>query len=346
MRTAWISTASLMNTPRAGVQRMQTEMMRLSREMSTGRMSDVGLNFGAATGRNVTLHVDLDSLSGLIASANAGSTRLELTQAALNEMRDGATSFLEALMSAGDANGSVTTLRQTADSALAGFITNANASGGHDYLFGGINASVPPLADYAGSPAAAAVDAAFLAKFGVTQDDPAAAAITATDMADFLANEFATLFDDPAWGGTWSAAADQPLATRLGPTDAVDSSVSANQPAMRKLAMVYSMVGALGIERLGAAARQVVVDNARSLAGQAIGDLVNLQADVGANQNWLNDAVDRLTLEKEITERHLSALESVDVAEAKVHFDTLSTEVEMSYSLTARLLRLSLLNYA
>lgn len=346
MRTTWISTASLMNTPRAGVQRMQSEMMRLSKEMSTGRMSDVGLNFGAATGRNVTLHVDLDSLGSLIDSAKGGSTRLDLTQSALDVIRDDASSFMEALLAAGDSASSAATLKLSAKAGLAAFVSSVNASNGHEYLFGGINNAIAPLQEYAGGPAKTALDAAFLAKFGVSQDDPAVADIDAVDMTDFLANEFPALFADPDWGATWSSASDTPLATRLGANQAVDTSVSANQPAMRKLAMVYSMVSELGIDKLGAAARQAVIDTARSLTGEAIGDLVNLQADVGANQNGLKDAIDRLTLEKDITERHLSSLESVDVAEAKVHFDTLSTEIEMSYSLTARLLRMSLLNYA
>ena len=33
-------------------------------------------------------------------------------------------------------------------------------------------------------------------------------------------------------------------------------------------------------------------------------------------------------------------------AEAKVKIDTLTTQIEMSYSLTAKLLQMSLLNYA
>ncbi len=345
MRTS-ISTSVLMNTPRAGVQRMQTEMMRLSKEMTTGRIADVGLNFGAATGRNVTLHVDLDGLSGLITSANAGATRLDMTQSALDQMRDGANSFMEALLAANDAEGSMRSLRTTAGAALASFVNNVNASDGHEYLFGGINTLVAPMPGFDGGPAKAALDAAFLAKFGLTQGDPGVANIDAGDMADFLANEFADLFGDPEWGASWSSAADDTLATRLGASQTIDTSVSANQPAMRKLAMVYSMVSELGIETLGAEARQVILDKARSLTGEATGDLVNLQADVGVNQNGLKDAVDRLSLQKDITERHLSSLESVDPAEAKVHFDTLSTEIEMSYSLTARLLRMSLLNYA
>jgi flagellar hook-associated protein 3 FlgL len=345
MRTSFISTSMLLNTPRAGVQRMQTEMMRLSKEIVTGRMADVGLNFGAATGTNVTLHVDLDSLSAVLNSTGSATTRLAHTQAALEQMRQNAGGLLDDILSAMQSPASAGTIQQTARSGLDAFVANANASDGHNYLLGGINSAVPPMTDYdAGS--GAALDAAFLAKFGFAQGDPAAASISATDMADFLDNEFANLFADPAWGTTWSSASDQPLVTRVSLSETIDSSVSANQPAMRKLAMVYTMVAGLGIDKLSEDTRQLVLTRASGLAGQAVSDLVDVQAEVGGNQSRLKDATDRLTIEQQITQQHLSTLEGVDPAEAKVHFDALSTEIEMSYSLTARLLQMSLLNYA
>jgi flagellar hook-associated protein 3 FlgL len=212
-------------------------------------------------------------------------------------------------------------------------------------LFGGINTSVPPIAAYDSGPGAA-VDAAFLARFGITQDDPAASSISASDMADFLDNEFADLFADPAWGSVWSSASDQPLTARVSATETIVTSVSANEPAMRKLAEFYTMVASLGVDSLGEQARQVLLNKAVALGGEAISELINVQADVGLNQVRLKDAEERLSLQQDIIKRRLGELEGVDPAEAKVNFDMLSTEVEMSYSLTARLLRMSLLNYA
>jgi flagellar hook-associated protein 3 FlgL len=345
MRTTAVSTPSLLNAPRTAVHRMQAEMTRLSKEMTTGRMSDIGLTFGAATGRNVTLHVDLDSLAAAVNSLGGAATRLEHTQLALDEMRTNADAFLDKVIAALEPGASMQIIHDAAQSGLSQFIANANASDGHTYLFGGINAGVPPIADYAAGPKAA-VDAAFLAKFGFTQDDPLAAGISASDLADFIDNEFAALFADPDWGTTWSVASDETMATRVSATETIDTSISANSPAMRKLAMVYTMVADLGIEGLGADAQKALLNRAASLAGEGVNDVVDLQTSAGANQNRLKETTDRLTLEQDITKRRLSALEGVDPAEAKVHFDALSTEIEMSYSLTAKLLQISLLNYA
>ncbi len=43
------------------------------------------------------------------------------------------------------------------------------------------------------------------------------------------------------------------------------------------------------------------------------------------------------------TETKLSTLESVDPAETKAKIDTLTTQIEMSYSMTSQLLNLSIM---
>jgi flagellar hook-associated protein 3 FlgL len=342
VRTTFISTASLLGTPRTGIQRMQQDLVRLNKEVVSGRMADVGLNLGAETGRSVTLHIDTKSLASFAASNDTVSTRLDQTQAALDKLRGDANSFLTQIISARATDGKM--IASQAQSALSGFIADANASDGHGYLLAGINSANAPLNDFdAGSKAA--IDAAFLAKFGVAQDDPAAASISATDLSDFLDNEFSQLFADPDWGTTWSTASDQAVTNRISPTETVTTSVSANEPAMRKLAMVYSMLAGLGVDHLGAEARQALFDKATSIAGDAISGITSLQASVGATQNRVKDATERLNVQQTILEQRIGTLEGVDPAEAKVRIDTLTTQIEMSYSLTAKLLQMSILNY-
>jgi flagellar hook-associated protein 3 FlgL len=344
MRTTSISTMSLMNTPRTGVARMQSDLVRLNKEVITGRMADVGLNLGGATGRTVTLRIDKDYLATLATSNAAVTTRLDQTQDALSQLATAADDFRNKLISSGTTS-SGTVIRQAAQAALSTFVAQANASDGRDYLLGGINSSVPPIANF-DAGASAAVDAAFLAKFGVTQDDPAVASISATAISDFIDNEFAALFADPAWGADWSSASDQPIASRISPTETIDSSVSANQPAMRKLAMVYTMVAALGIDKLNDQARQAVVNKAIGAIGNAGTDLTTLQADLGTRQTRVKEATERLTVQQTIIDQRISAIEGVDPADAKVRIDMLSTQIEMSYSLTYKLLQISILNYA
>ena len=345
MHTSSISTASLMGSTRTGVARMQNELARLNEEVVTSRMADVGLTLGARTAQSVSLHIDYDSLSSLIDSNSQVSSRLEQQQSALDSLRTGADDFLQSLIDGQTSGGDTTTLVEAAKSALASFTQTVNASDGHDYLFGGINSTSAPLAEYDSGPGDA-VTAAFTAKFGFAPDDPAAADITGDEMSDFLDNEFDALFSDPSWGTDWSSASDQTISNRIDTTTTVSTSVSANEPAMRKLAEAYTMVGYLGLDGLSSDAQQAILDKANTLVGDGDDGLVEIQASLGGVQNQVTDASDRLKTQQTILTNHIDSLEGVDAAEAKVQIDTLTTQIEMSYSLTAKLLDISLLKYA
>lgn len=321
---------------------MQTEVARLSQEVSTGRMADVGLNLGAETSRAATLHFDSDALGGLIDSNGQLSQRLVRSQSALGQLTSGANDFLNQVIATRDSNSPIGAL---ASSALSGFIADANASDGKDYLFSGINTAIKPLADFTSGPKAA-IDAAFVAKFGVAPGDPAASTIDGASMSSFLDNEFAQLFNSSNWASTWSSAADQPTRNSISMHESVDTSVSANQPAIRNLAMAYSMVAALGTDTFGADARKAVLDHAAGLLGEANTGIVALQANLGTVQKQVSDATTQLSAQRDIIATRIGTLEGVDAAEAKTRIDTFATQIEMSYSLTAKLLQMSILNYA
>lgn len=343
MRATFISTSTLLDTPRTGVLRKQVEMARLSKEISTGRMADVGLNLGAATGRAASLHIDTAAIDGLIDANGATVERMKQSQAALSKMTSDANTFLQQLIVSRNAG---TPLGQLGGTNLAGFVSDANTgTTGGGYLFGGINSAIKPVADYSAGPKAE-VDAAFLAAFGIVPGDAGAENITAAGMSTFLDTQFAALFGDPDWGTTWSSASDTPVKNRISTTETVETSVGANEQAMRRLAMAYTMVAGLGIDKLGEGARQAVVDKAIAVLGEAIGGVTALGQRLGAAENRVTAATTRLTLQKDILERRISIVEGVDPAEAKVRLDTLATQVEMSYSLTVKLLQMSILNYA
>jgi flagellar hook-associated protein 3 FlgL len=52
-----------------------------------------------------------------------------------------------------------------------------------------------------------------------------------------------------------------------------------------------------------------------------------------------------MSLQKDILDEKITHLEAVDPAEAKIRIDQLSTQLQTSYSLTAQLKNLSLINF-
>ena len=97
----------------------------------------------------------------------------------------------------------------------------------------------------AGSPAKAAFDAAFLAHFGFSQNDPAAANITTAQMDTFITNAVEPQFLGAGWQANWSNATDQTIVSRIALNETTETSVSANNDGMRKLAMAAATISDL-----------------------------------------------------------------------------------------------------
>ena len=348
MKTTFVSTAALAGVPRQAIQKTQSELVTAQKEISTGRLADVGRTLGGRTGQAVSLRQEHARLETILTTNQMAGSRLETTQLTLGQLRETASGFLGALVGVGKGTTGAAALQQAAEQGLKGLIGSLNASAGGAHLFGGINADAKPVADYYATPAAAnkqAVDNAFAAAFGVAQTDPGAAAIGAADMQAFLDGDFRALFEDPQWSGTWSAATSQNVQSRISPTEVADTSVNANEQAMRKLAMAYTMVADLGAGRLNEATFRVVAETATRLVSEGIQDLTALQGRVGGTQARIAQMNERMSAQTDILATRIGSLENVDPYEAASRVTTLMTQLETGYALTARLQRLSILNY-
>ena len=235
-------------------------------------------------------------------------------------------------------------MSQQAASNLDAFVEALNVSDGRRYLFGGINSSVRPINDPSAG-ATAAIATAFQAKFGFPPHDPAAVSILPADMADFLDDQVTDLTSGAGWN-VWSNASDTPIQSRIDANETIPGSVSANEPPIRRLAAAYALFGAVGVESLSNETRRVVVERTRTAMAESVSDVSALRAGIGTGIQRAEAASERMTRERDGIELRTSALESVDPYEAKVRFDQITTQIQMSFSLTNRLLGLSILNYA
>lgn len=347
MRTNAISTLSFWNTPRTGVSRMQADLADANQELVSGRYADVGLQLGSRTSLALGLRQTSAQIAALRDGNDATGVRLSTTQAALKQMQAGADATLKTLNGVPIAQ-RASAVQDLAATQLAALTASLNTAAGGQFVFGGVNTGQVPVATYAGTPASAAkiaVDKAFKDTFGFAQNDPAASTITGSQMKAFLDGPFATLFDASGWNANWSGASDRTLDSRVSLTETLKTSASANAPALRHLAMAYVMASDLGLTSLSADAQTVATDRVISAVGSASSGLVATQADLGRSQAAITDANTRLDAQKTLIATQINGMEGVDQAEAKSRVDRLTTQVQVSYSLTAQLRQLSLVSY-
>jgi flagellar hook-associated protein 3 FlgL len=105
------------------------------------------------------------------------------------------------------------------------------------------------------------------------------------------------------------------------------------------------MMSDLGTAGMNKNAFQVVVDKAVSLVSEAVNDLALLQASIGSAQQRVTTATNKLKIQSDLLTQQVTGMEKVDPAEASVRISALQTQIETSLSLTARLQKISLINY-
>lgn len=349
MRTNAISTANLWNSPRMGVARAQAEIATANQELVTGRHADMGLALGSRTGAAFILRQKLAELTALRDGNDTTSLRLSSSQTVLQQIQSGADATLKTLIGAPpDQRAEI--VRKAATSQLAALTAALNTSAGGQSIFGGTNTLESPMAVYAGTPSSTAkqaVDAVFAFQLG-TRGSAALATVTAVQMSSFLAEPngaFATLFNDANWALNWSDASDTTIDSQISLTDRVQTSVSANAAAVRDVAKALVIASDLDLSSFSAEAQDVAFERIADLLGSASKGLVALQADLGRSQATITDANTRMEAQRTLLTKQIGQLEGVDVAEAKTRIDQLTTQVQISYSLTSQLRQLSLVNY-
>jgi flagellar hook-associated protein 3 FlgL len=346
MAATFISSNSIATTLRISASKTQIAISKATKEATTGRLSDIGEGLGALTGRNVSLRAKLEEIDKITDTNALVGGRLDVVQERLSQLISTAQSFQQDLLVARNSDNGGGIIAQPSASNLASLLATLNVAMDGQYLFAGINTGMAPTAPYeAGSASKNAIDAAFTAAFGFAPGDPGSDAIQPAAMENFLDTAFANEFADPAWGINWSSASDQVMRSRISDTQIVDTSVSANDPAFRKLAMAYTMLSGLETQSLNKNTFQVVTDKALLLVGEAIGGLASLGGHLGTSQAQTTNATSRLRVQSDIITKQVNAMENVDPEEASVRVTSLRNQLEMAHALTAQIQSLSILKY-
>jgi flagellar hook-associated protein 3 FlgL len=352
MRTTFVSTLSLWNSSKSSLDKLQTSLVKANKELISGRESDVGIKLGYKTGQTLSLRQDRAEIDAISDSNASALLRLKSTTKALDQVRTTADKFMAALIATPTGAASIEAIKYQAKINLEGMISSLNSNAGGQYIFGGLNTQDRPINAYSGgtppSAAKAALDGAFSAApptgFGFAQGAAGVSAIAPADMENFLNGTFANLFKGTNWDN-WSNASGENIQSRISPQEKVETSANANDEAFQRLAMAYTMIFDLGIERLSDQTKQVVVNKAIEVLSASVTGLTDMQARIGTAQERVEGANDRMSLQKDILDEKITHLEAVDPAEAKIRVDQLMTQIQTSYSLTAQLKSLTLINF-
>lgn len=348
MKTSFISNIGVQTSMRDTIAKAQAQLIKAQKEIATGTYADRGVALGWETGRSISLSTEVKRIQTLLDSNAIVDDRLSASQAAMTSMASSVQTARDSLiaLSGSDDATLLSTAIETTTNALSSFVSVGNTSANGEYVFAGVNTDVAPLTEYSATSAAKTTfDTAFTGYFGFAPTSASVNTITTTQMEDFLTNTLEPLYTGTQWTTDWSTASDTNMSTRISTVETISTSTNANEEGFRKFALgAVSAIELIGLD-LSSDVRQLVSEKAISYMNDGVTGINAQRTTLGLSQERLASATSTLNSQKDIMETSLNGLIEVDVYEASTLVNALQTQVETSYTLTARIQQLSLVNY-
>jgi flagellar hook-associated protein 3 FlgL len=349
MKTSFVSNLAVQNAMRLTIQQGQAELLKLETEVSTGRLADVGLALGSSTERSVSLQRELLRLQTLTDTNAIVTQRLGASQQALSLMAEAAEQVRNTLVTfkGNDSVDQLSVQKSEIKSAMSMFTAAANTSFNGEFLFAGINTDVLPFDDYnaTGSSAKATFDSE-LATYMSTNGIASMSDFTKAQMEDFITNTLAPLYaDDTQWALDWSKASSQNMSSRISAGEVIQSSTAATTDGFRKFALASVIASELMDADVSSDVRTYIGEAAIGYVAQAVTGITAERSTLGISEARVKKANTSLEVQINLINTHITDLEGVDTYAAGVRMNTLLTQMETSYTLTARIQQLSLINF-
>jgi len=351
-----VSTLQLSLTTRKYVAEATQALQDASQELSTGVKSDIFGDLGARAAQLLSLRAREDNTQAYISSNEILDSKLQAMLTSVDAVRGQAQGVLEtSLINASRPSIGVTALQGEAKSAMGSIIASLNITYNGDYLFAGIDSDAQPLTRWSetNSGTGTSPEAVLQAIVGTGPTTLA----EAEDMIDQINAFFDSANADPAdnFEGTFysgtplldGSGAEAPRVTaRIDEGQALEYGVQANDDGFRDMLKGLAMLAVTdvsAIENQEVYARWMEEVN-DALSGGLEGGL-QTSADIGFNQQVVETTQGRLGDLSLVQTTQISNYEGADPYEAATMVEALQTQLQASYSVTARLASLSLLNY-
>jgi flagellar hook-associated protein 3 FlgL len=170
-------------------------------------------------------------------------------------------------------------------------------------------------------------------------------------MKGFLQGPYADLFSDPftvpsnSHWSDWSSATQQAMTNRITASQTITTSITANDPSFRNMARGLTMLAEFGGLNLQADAFSALVTASQSTLNTANNQMIEANAAVGTMQSTVTQAISAVSLQQDVLTMQINARETVDPYLVGTQLNALSNQLQVAYSLTSQLHKLSLVNF-
>lgn len=330
---------------------MNRQLARVEKEIATGLRADLFRDIGQRGSEAVRLRHQISRNEGFVASNKLLLGRMEITDLALSDIRQTADDYLALAISGSNPGTAIS--RELQASARAAFDqvaaqANSRYLGGH--LFGGTMQDKVPMQDWnTVNPDTGESPASVLA--GIVTSVP-----TTVAEADAIIAEIDAIFEgthpdpDANFESTFYNGATAASGTRVeGRIDEgveIAHGIQANDDGFRELFKGLAMLATVDVSQIEdreTYTRYMEAAVEAISAGSSL--LLGAQSRLGSMQALVEDTIVMQEDVIDVYSYRIVDIEAVDPYEAASRMELLTTQLEASYAVTARLSRLSILNY-
>ena len=345
-------------TARSGqIADVQSRLNQASLEVATGMKADVYKSLGYGASEVLALRAQLNRNDGYIASNNLLASKLDVTATTLGGIRDVVQNFLNVAIPNLDVpTASASGLQAAALTALEQLSAQINTTYQSNALFAGIDSNQRPLNKWGEVNATTGLSPsdvlANVIGAGITT------ALDATQKVDALVDIYASAdlalpnrnFEATFYNGSPlldSGGLGTPrLQAQIDKNTTLSYGVQANDPAFTDVLRGLAMIAATDVSTIGdGQAYKAWMTSAVNALSNGINGLIKVEADLGTQQQQLAERITAQQNMADIFNARVNKLEGVDLFEASNRVLQLENQLQATYTMTARLARLTFLDF-
>jgi len=341
---------------RQNVRRTSLELQRAGQEVSTGRKADIYADLGPRSTSVMRMRASEADNQTFMQANDVLSNKLQAMLTTIDSARDLLQGVLQTAIAnvATPQNGAVI-LQDQAKSALESMISTLNTSYNGDHLFAGLQSDNPPLMRWSEVNVTTGLspEDAMTSLFGGGPVDAASAAAIAdqidqafesNDIGNPARNYEATFYNgSPELNG--SGQPTKQVNAWVNNGQEIVYGARANDQPFREAIKGLAMLAVTDVSQMDEAAYGTWMNRVVDALGSAQEGMLDVSARVGFNQQIVETTQSQLTDLSLVRRTQISDYESVDPYEAITRMQSLETQLQASYQVSARLSGLTILSY-
>jgi flagellar hook-associated protein 3 FlgL len=350
MNVRSVSTMGMGLLSRQSISDTQKQLLVLQQEQATGKHFDVAGKLGAQTSRDILLRESYNEAQSYLLNNRTLSSRIEVTQHAFSNMTSNGNDFVTKIVAALSGETAAGFMPSAAADLIENIESALNASFGGRSLFSGTVIDAQPLQlsrlvhPTTGYSPMEVIQNVIAAKPPVTD---------AASLADLLSGPdgIASVFDsthtdaDYHFGSTFYNGNDQDVAAKIDTSTSVPGGARANDEGVRLMLRAAYTLAAIDPDSMPAGQYRQVLDAAMADIQAGMFKIQQRQAVLGLSEQSIERSNERHSLMSDLMAKQITALEEVDPYETAVRLSHVMTQIESTFSVTARINRLSLINF-